>query len=35
MTFLFLILCVFGGVAIWSNRKKVDKPVQYDWDQAI
>lgn len=35
MTFLFLMLCIFGGIAAWPVRRHGDKPSQYDWDRAI
>jgi hypothetical protein len=35
MTFLFLMLCVFGGIAAWPSRKKGLAPRAYDWDQVI
>ena len=35
MTFLFLMLCIFGGIATLSARHRADRSNQYDWDRAL
>lgn len=35
MTFFFLMLGVFVGIAVWPNGKQGGKLSRYDWDQAI